>query len=31
MKKLKNPPAYKPKKKKNNFMQNALQAQDINR
>lgn len=27
-KKLKNPPAYKPKKKKNNFMQNALQAQD---
>ena len=30
MKKLKNPPAYKPKKKKNNFMQNALQAQDIN-
>ena len=31
MKKLKNPPAYKPKKKKNNFMQNALQAQDMNR
>lgn len=30
-KKLKNPPAYKPKKKKNNFMQNALQPQDINR
>lgn len=29
-KKLKNPPPYKPKKKKNNFMQNALQAQDIN-
>ena len=28
---IKNPPAYKPKKKKNNFMQNALQAQDINR
>lgn len=25
-KKLKNPPPYKPKKKKNNFMQNALQA-----
>lgn len=31
MKKLKNPPPYKPKKKKNNFMQNALQAQDLNR
>ncbi|MGN0521696.1 MAG: hypothetical protein ACI4IQ_03555 [Eubacterium sp.] len=31
VKKLKNPPAYKPKKKKNNFMQNALQAQDVNR
>lgn len=30
IKKLKNPPPYKPKKKKNNFMQNALQAQDIN-
>lgn len=30
-KKLKNPPAYKPKKKKTNFMQNALQSQDINR
>ncbi|MDE6471329.1 MAG: hypothetical protein K2L19_09970 [Eubacterium sp.] len=30
-KKLKNPPAYKPKKKKSNFMQNALQAQDVNR
>ncbi len=30
-KKLKTPPPYKPKKKKNNFMQNALQAQDINR
>lgn len=29
-KKLKNPPPYKPKKKKNNFMQNALQAQNIN-
>lgn len=29
-KKLKNPPPYKPKKKKNNFMQNALQAKDIN-
>lgn len=28
-KRLKNPPAYKPKKKKNNFMQNALQSQDI--
>lgn len=31
MKKLKNPPPYKPKKKKNNIMQNALQSQDINR
>lgn len=31
MKKLKNPPAYRPKKKKNNFMQNALQSQDMNR
>lgn len=30
VKKLKNPPAYKPKKKKNNFMQNALQAQNMN-
>lgn len=30
-KKLKNPPPYKPKKKKNNFMQNALQAQNINK
>ena len=29
-KKLKNPPPYKPKKKKNNIMQNALQAQNIN-
>lgn len=27
---LKNPPAYKPKKKKTNFMQNALQAQNTN-
>lgn len=27
---LKNPPAYKPKKKKTNFMQNALQAQNQN-
>lgn len=27
---LKNPPAYKPKKKKTNFMQNALQSQNIN-
>lgn len=31
VKKLKNPPPYKPKKKKNNFMQNALQAQNANR
>lgn len=30
VKKLKNPPPYKPKKKKNNFMQNALQAQNAN-
>lgn len=31
-KKLKTPPPYKPKKKKNNFMQNALsQPQDLNR
>ena len=30
-KKLKNPPAYKPKKKKTGFMQNALQAQNQNR
>lgn len=30
VKKLKNPPPYKPKKKKNNFMQNALQAQNTN-
>lgn len=30
-KKLKNPPAYKPKKNKNNFMQNTLQAQNTNR
>lgn len=31
-KKLKNPPPYKPKKKKSNFMQNALQSQNnINR
>ncbi len=28
--KLKNPPAYKPKKKKNNFMQSALQSQNNN-
>lgn len=27
-KKLKNPPPYKPKKKKNNFMQSALQSQN---
>jgi hypothetical protein len=30
-KKLKNPPPYKPKKKKKNYMQNALNSQDINR
>ncbi len=31
-KKLKNPPPYKPKKKKTNFMQNAMaQSQDLNR
>lgn len=28
---LKNPPAYKPKKKKKSFMQDAFQPQDINR
>lgn len=28
---LKNPPAYKPKKKKANFMQNALQPNNMNR
>lgn len=31
VKKLINPPAYKPKKKKTNFMQNALNAQNVNR
>lgn len=30
-KKLKNPPPYKPKKKKNSIMQSALQQQNINR
>lgn len=30
-KKLKNPPPYKPKKKKNNIMQNALNSQNVNR
>lgn len=29
-KKLKNPPPYKPKKKRKGFMQNALQSQDLN-
>jgi len=28
---LKNPPAYKPKKKKTNMLQNALDAQNVNR